>query len=104
MDAGRLGYLTKVASPVSRLLSLMAPVGLTDMPVARPRPNAAIEAPVLPASCRTSSGGSVLAAGVQAPPLASIEIVARLLTNLPICTTTGAKHPGSPSGVVKRRT
>src|SRR5258708_36947146 len=33
-----------------------------------------------------------------------MERVARLLTRLPICTTTGMKHPVTPSGIVKRMT
>src|SRR6478735_201863 len=104
MDAGRFGYLTKTASPVSRLFSMIAPVGLTDTPVPRPRLIAAMETPVLPASCAVTSGGTVETAGVQAPPPAATGIVARLLTKPPICTTTGTKHPVTPSGTVKRIT
>ncbi len=104
MDAGRLGYLIKTADPVSPLVVLMTPAGVTDMPVPRPRLMVPSETPVFPASACMIAGGSVETAGVQAPPLAAIETDARLLTKLPICTTTGTKHPVTPSGIVKRMT
>src|SRR5437588_607718 len=48
MDAGRLGYLIKTADPVSPLVILMTPAGVTDMPVPRPRLMVPSETPVFP--------------------------------------------------------
>src|SRR2546426_7307834 len=104
MDMGRFGYLRKTASPVSRLFVMVAPVADADTPVPRPRLMAPIETPIFPASCAVTSGGTVETAGVQAPPVAAIETVARLLTKLPATTTTGTKHPVTPSGMVNRIT
>jgi hypothetical protein len=39
---------------------------------------------------------------VQAAPVGSIEIVARLLMKFPIWTATGMKHPATPPGIVNR--
>src|SRR5262249_54590532 len=100
MDAGRLGYLTKVADPVSRLVVLRAPAAVKAMPVPRPRLTVPSDTPVFPANC----SGTVEIAGVQPAPPGSIEMVARLLTAVPACTTTGMKHPTTPFGIVKRIT
>src|ERR1700681_1996279 len=100
----------KTADPVSVLAVLMVPamgvpVGGTLIPISRPSeidPNVPF---VLPASCCVSAGGRIeVISRAQAAPLGSIERVARLLTRLPICTTTGMKHPVTPAGTVKRMT
>src|SRR5947209_5649403 len=104
MDAGTLLILLKPARPVSLLFMLILPVGPSATSSVRPKPRDPSEIPVCPASRCVNSGGRVETAGTQAAPLGSIEIVARLLTKLPICTTTGIKHPVTPSGIVKRMT
>src|SRR5437870_12803851 len=101
MDAGRLGYLMKTADPLSPLTVLVTPAGVTDIPVPRPRLMVPIETPVFPASACMIAGGSVETAGVQSPPLGAIGTEARLLTKLPICTTTGTEHLVTPRGVGK---
>ena len=75
-----------------------------DMPVPRPRLIAPIETPVFPASCAVTSGGTVETAGVQTLPVAATDRVVTLLTKLLAITTTGTKHPVTPSGIVKRIT
>src|SRR6266853_851402 len=89
MDAGMFSPM-KVADPVSCLVVLGFP---TAMPISRPSdidPNLTFG---LPVSCCVRAGGRVEGSNVQAAPLGSMERVARLLTMLPICTTTGMKHP-----------
>src|SRR5437899_1775688 len=100
-DAGMPLICWKTAFPLSALVEAITPVGLCDVPKPRLRPMFAVETPVWVASCCVSAAGRVETGGAHTP-LGSIEIVARLLTTFPICTTTGTKHPEVPSGIVMR--
>src|ERR1700686_2216166 len=104
MDAGMFSAI-KVADPPSCLVVVMAFVfAFTAMPMVRLNvidPHLTFG---LPVSCCVRAGGKVEGIDVQAAPLGSMERVARLLTMLPICTTTGMKHPVTPAGIVKRMT
>src|SRR2546429_5455444 len=100
MDMGRFGYVRKAAPPVARLFVMVAPVADADTPVPRPRLMAPIETPIFPASCAVTSGGTVETAGVHTMPLAATDTVVTLLTKLLAITTTGTKHPVTPSGMV----
>src|SRR5581483_1257388 len=84
---GRLVNLRKLAFPVSVLVAAMAPVGRADIPMLRPSPMVPTEGRGLPSTACTD--GNWDSCRLQAPPLGSIEIVARLLTLLPICTASG---------------
>src|SRR3982074_700129 len=100
MDAGLFSAM-KVVGTLFCLVGLGFPAA---MPISRPSeidPNLTFG---LPESCCVSAADRVEGIGVQAAPLGSMERVARWLTMLPICTTTGMKHPVTPAGIVKRMT
>src|SRR5258708_35144177 len=100
IEAGTFSPM-KEADPMSLLFVWMAPAAVALKPVPRPSstdPNVTFG---LPESCCVSAAGRIETTGVQAAPPGSIDIVARLLTKPPNCTTTGMKHQVTPAVTVK---